>query len=145
LLLAFYNGVEVLWEWLGLSKASALWSMTLAFASDLSQSALVERVPRRLLHDDVGAAARQAETACRALGIPGKTACLLANRTALIVASRAADSTRAGETVFGNFGLAEAELTPLAGVEAVPRGRAWTAQLRIADVIERAGPFVSVE
>jgi hypothetical protein len=80
--LAFYNGVEVLSEWLGLSKASTLWSMTLAFATDLSQSALVERVPRRLLHH-YGAAASQAETPRGTRLVTRKAAHLLTGWAAL--------------------------------------------------------------
>jgi hypothetical protein len=128
LLLAFYNGVEVLSEWLGLSKASTLWSMTLAFATDLSQSALVERVPRRLLHH-YGAAASQAEAASGTRRVTGKPTFLCSDRAA--IASRA---TAPREAVCRDGVFAKTELTAFAGIQAIGRGRAGPAQSCVADV-----------
>jgi hypothetical protein len=149
LLLAWRDGVEVFSEWLGLSMASTLWSMTLAFGTDLSQSALAERVPRRLFHHDIGTAARQAEAPAGTQWIASEATWLLANRashaatvaagSAATHAATAAASTR--KAVCRNRGLAKANLTTLACVQAATRWRARLAEGWIRYGLEGATRF----
>ena len=106
---------------------------------------------RRLLHDD--AAARQAEPACRTRRIAGKTAGLYARIAPKITATAgarhaahaahaagAASAAGAGETIGRQLGLAEAQLAPLARVEAFACRGAWSTEYGIADIFERASP-----
>ena len=102
-----------------------------------------------LLHDDLGAAAGQAEGPRGTSGIAGQAASLLPDRTAQVApvsahaaAAHAPASARAREAVFWDGRLAKADLAALARVQAVACGRARSAERRVLKVIQGAGAVV---
>ena len=106
----------------------------------------------RLLHEN--AAASETEASGRTGRVARKparldtgiaTALATAPRAASASATHAAGSTGARETVRRDLRLAEAELAAPTFVQAVPRRRAGSAELRILKVIEGARTFVTDE